>query len=79
MVASETGSGKTGAFCLPLLQVVHEKLQNDAKISATNNTKIVKQVTACSKLDIRLSSNDKDALAEVLQNGFVFSAPGKNW
>ena len=26
MVAAETGSGKTGAFALPILQVVHETL-----------------------------------------------------
>ena len=26
MVAAETGSGKTGAFALPILQLVHETL-----------------------------------------------------
>ncbi len=26
--AAETGSGKTGAFCLPILQIVHETLRD---------------------------------------------------
>jgi superfamily II DNA/RNA helicase len=28
LMAAETGSGKTGAFCLPLLQVVWESLKD---------------------------------------------------
>lgn len=27
-MAAETGSGKTGAFCLPILQIVHETLRD---------------------------------------------------
>lgn len=28
LMAAETGSGKTGAFCLPILQIVHETLSD---------------------------------------------------
>jgi ATP-dependent RNA helicase DDX1 len=45
--AAETGSGKTGAFCLPVLQVVHETLRDiqegnkgprDSKSTGTKST-----------------------------------------
>lgn len=35
--AAETGSGKTGAFGLPCLQIVHETLQNKALTSVSTN------------------------------------------
>ena len=34
-MAAETGSGKTGAFCLPVLQIVWETL-NGEKVIKTN-------------------------------------------
>lgn len=38
LMAAETGSGKTGAFCLPVLQIVYETLkdfQTGKQVSAT--------------------------------------------
>ena len=38
MVAAETGSGKTGAFALPILQVVHETLTQRLKGGGTSTS-----------------------------------------
>jgi hypothetical protein len=37
LIAAETGSGKTGAFCLPLLQVLHETLTGKAQVRAAEH------------------------------------------
>ncbi len=38
MVAAETGSGKTGAFALPILQVVHETLAERLRGGGTSTS-----------------------------------------
>ncbi|KAL0277879.1 UNVERIFIED_CONTAM: hypothetical protein PYX00_005003 [Menopon gallinae] len=42
LMAAETGSGKTGAFCLPILQIVHETLQD---IQQGKMSKVVTQTS----------------------------------
>lgn len=59
-VAAETGSGKTGAFGLPCLQIVHEtlrgKCQSRGKVSASN-------------LKCEFNLNDKDMFVLVTEDG----------
>lgn len=63
-VAAETGAGKTGAFCLPILQVVYE----------TRNTNLCKPVpNAAQETDgpIRLSATDRGRQVAVSDDGAV--------
>lgn len=43
-MAAETGSGKTGAFCVPILQIVHETLRDlrDGKKSKVSINFVIK-------------------------------------
>lgn len=59
LVAAETGSGKTGAFGLPCLQIVHEVLQG--KCATRKATK--------SNLKCELNLNDKDMFVLVTEDG----------
>lgn len=43
LMAAETGSGKTGAFCLPILQIVHETLQ---ELAEGKTSKIIKETSS---------------------------------
>lgn len=43
LMAAETGSGKTGAFCLPILQIVWETLKD---IQEGKTSKVVQQVSS---------------------------------
>ena len=71
MVASETGTGKTAAFCLPIIQCVHERLRN-----FTTADKVSTQVPN----DVRLSSLQKDADLIIEENGMSCSSSvEKKW
>mmetsp|Transcript_23355 Transcript_23355/g.73949 ORF Transcript_23355/g.73949 Transcript_23355/m.73949 type:complete len:837 (-) Transcript_23355:177-2687(-) len=59
LVASETGSGKTGAFGLPCLQIVHENLRGKCQM----------RESASSHLRCELSLNDKDSFIRVQAEG----------
>jgi len=64
MAAAETGSGKTGAFALPVLQVVHESMRAGA----------APEPTAQAPTDMQVSSEDRDALLAVSEDGLKAQA-----
>eukprot|EP01061_Rhynchopus_euleeides_P046829 TRINITY_DN9079_c0_g1_i1.p1 TRINITY_DN9079_c0_g1~~TRINITY_DN9079_c0_g1_i1.p1 ORF type:complete len:805 (+),score=321.89 TRINITY_DN9079_c0_g1_i1:220-2634(+) len=68
--AAETGAGKTGAFCLPIIQLIYEKHNrnvDEAKIKAT-----LKHCT--------LNKEDSDNGMRVAENGVTCSAKNiKSW
>jgi len=59
LAAAETGSGKTGAFGLPCLQIVHETLKGKCAL---------RKATA-SNLKCELNINDKDMFVLVTEDG----------
>eukprot|EP00889_Picochlorum_renovo_P006216 jgi/Picre1/33246/NNA_008570.t1 len=54
MAAAETGSGKTGAFCLPVVQIVHERLRSRCLTEAEDTDEVP---TACV-----LSAQDRSSI-----------------
>eukprot|EP00930_Biecheleria_cincta_P028728 TRINITY_DN20036_c0_g2_i1.p1 TRINITY_DN20036_c0_g2~~TRINITY_DN20036_c0_g2_i1.p1 ORF type:complete len:850 (-),score=175.02 TRINITY_DN20036_c0_g2_i1:105-2654(-) len=70
LVAAETGSGKTGAFGLPCLQIVHETLRGKCS---------TRRATA-SSLKCELNLNDKDMFVLVTEDGLECkSEDDKRW
>jgi ATP-dependent RNA helicase DDX1 len=71
MVASETGSGKTAAFCLPILQCVYERLRelgSDAPEQLTG------------PFEVKISSVARDEAFSVAEDGTGCSMKsGKEW
>ena len=86
MAAAETGSGKTAAFALPILQVVHEALVGQKMLDRNSNVNNRKHrrddqdVQAASVENIKLNVDDRDSLLAVDPSGTVCqSRHEKQW
>lgn len=65
MAAAETGSGKTAAFCLPIIQSVHERLVSLANSATTSRSNATSKDSAI----VHISSTDKDPSLDVDESG----------
>jgi ATP-dependent RNA helicase DDX1 len=72
--AAETGSGKTGAFALPVLQIVHEAIVAEAKAAASGRAASGAAATPAPAHQLRMSAEDRDALLAVSADGLVCQA-----
>ena len=80
MVAAETGSGKTAAFCLPMIQCVHERLRESGGDSTAASSSSSSSSSAPVTPEVRISDNDKDNIVSVSANGLTASsAAEKQW
>ena len=77
MAAAETGSGKTAAFSLPLIQLVHEYLRS-VNESKANTEKM--DISSSSEINIRINRDDTDPLISIDDSGLNCTNPtNKNW
>eukprot|EP00741_Cyanophora_paradoxa_P009516 tig00001497_g9216.t1 len=67
-VAAETGSGKTGAFALPILQVVHETLREEAMSGGASGSK-GGAATAAAEQQMALNVEDRDPQMAISGDG----------
>ena len=73
MVAAETGSGKTGAFALPVAQVVHETI----RLEASEKDPVQKSISVA---EFTVDDADKDGLLRLAvdrMSGYIEGS--KNW
>jgi ATP-dependent RNA helicase DDX1 len=74
MAAAETGSGKTGAFALPVLQICHEALREQA--AASSQPKIAALAAAAARAQAAGGigfGSDRDGLLQVSAQGLECS------
>eukprot|EP01041_Mallomonas_annulata_P009470 gene9470-19665_t len=73
MVAAETGSGKTAAFCLPMIQCVHETIRAAERVAMSEKTSV-------SDVTVKINENDKDSTFIIDPDGISCqSMDDKNW
>eukprot|EP01113_Clastostelium_recurvatum_P036417 TRINITY_DN5186_c0_g1_i1.p1 TRINITY_DN5186_c0_g1~~TRINITY_DN5186_c0_g1_i1.p1 ORF type:complete len:740 (-),score=190.47 TRINITY_DN5186_c0_g1_i1:11-2194(-) len=75
LAAAETGSGKTGAFALPVTQVVHETLRDIATPKSFDED----EAGETKKTGFTLSDEDRDTLLAIDDTGLTCQARSPNW
>nr|CDS29448.1 ATP dependent RNA helicase Ddx1 [Hymenolepis microstoma] len=76
IMAAETGSGKTGAFCLPVIQIVYETLK-ELENGGGSNSKIKNKPTMFSK-PVHLNIFDRTASFAIDPNGMLCQSRDPN-
>ena len=79
MIAAETGSGKTGAFALPLMQIVHETMRGEADVAAVSHS-AESNADPNAPMTITMSRTDRDSQCAVDSTGtLVQSRHPRDW
>ncbi|KJE90786.1 DEAD box polypeptide 1 [Capsaspora owczarzaki ATCC 30864] len=77
LMAAETGSGKTGAFCLPVLQIVHETNTLIAHSKAA--TAGAASSSSSSASQVTMSLSDRDATFAIAEDGLLCQSRSADW
>ena len=73
LAAAETGSGKTAAFALPVLQIVHESLVEESRRTAAGQPADAPAAAAPAG-HVRMSLDDRDSMLAIAPDGLLCQA-----
>jgi ATP-dependent RNA helicase DDX1 len=75
-MAAETGTGKTGAFCLPVLQIVYETLKDIQEYKGLKNTN--QDSNSNKQIDFTMSLYDRTDAMAIDSEGFLCQSRDEN-
>jgi len=85
MIAAETGSGKTGAFALPILQIIYEAIRGEADITGSKAVSKknaagggVNEQKGGARLNVVMSPGDRDPVFAISPDGLKCQAREMN-
>ncbi|KYQ90973.1 putative RNA helicase [Tieghemostelium lacteum] len=77
LAAAETGSGKTGAFALPILQITFETINGKAVVPESETQSTTTTSTSDSKIEVTWSNEDRDV--DLAVDGYICQSRAKDW